>query len=449
MRHSEDFIELNPKDLLFYILYRWKLIVLGAVVLAVLLGLFKAYPEYKSSTSSETVASQQEALKSYEEQLAIYSKQIDTINEKIQTQQEYMDTSILMNADYRDVFIAKSTYYIDTYYQILPENVYQDHDMTKTVAWHYRNYLRDYSVYMMLSEQMGISEKYLLELVDISIANDNTLSITVVHPEQAAAEEILDYLDQALLQYRETITPIVEEHSLTQMLHTCGNYISDSWAEQQAEETKQMLSLQEELAEQKKELDQFRKDNAPIAENVLATLSKWFVIGGLAGGVLLVVLFFFVGIFDNRAYAPDYLASHYRIAFLGGVLPEGQKVDPLTGWLRRQAGFLTENSQENYDYLAENLRNHCNNAVDMLVCSDADAETTAALMSALQERLPDFRFCTAGSLIKDARALKHLPGCSSVLLVISGNETRQKQIVKSLEQIRSSEKETVGFIYAG
>ena len=210
-----------------------------------------------------------------------------------------------------------------------------------------------------------------------------------------------------------------------------------------------MLSLQEELTQKKKELNQFRKDNAPMEEDVATTLIKWLVIGGLAGGVLLVALLFFAGIFDNRAYAPDYLASHYGLTFLGGILPEGQKVGPITAWLRRQECLLTKNSQENYDYLAENLRNHCNDAVDMLVCSDADAETSAMLISALQERLPNFCFHTTGSLLKDAQALKQLPGCNSVLLVISRNGTRQKQIVKSLEQIRDCEKEAVGFIYAG
>lgn len=449
MNYNDGSLEFNPKDLLFYILYRWKPIICGIILFALLLGFFMAYPEYKSSTTPEAIASRQDDLQNYDEQMSLYTRKIDMTRDRIQTLQDYMDTSILMNADPRNLYIAKSTYYVDTNYQILPEYVYQNPNKAETLTWHYQNYLSDCTIYDSLSHRMEIPGKYLMELVTITGINSNTICISVVHPEQAVAKEILTHLDQTLLAYKTILIDTVAEHTLTQMLHTCGNYVSDSLADLQAAEATQLLTLQDELTVQKKELSQFEKNSQPVAANVLSTFIKGSVLGGLAGGVLLVVLFFFAGIFDNRAYSPDHLASHYGIVPLGSILPDGKKFDFITAWLRRQECMITANSQKNYDFLAANVKNHSSNVAHLLVCSDADPDTTNVLISSLQEQLPEIHFQAAGSLHSDAKALKYLPKCDCVLLVLSKTQTRHKHIQKSLALIQEASKNVIGFIYVG
>lgn len=449
MNYTEDSLEFNLKDLLFYIFYRWKPIVIGSVLIALFLGCMQAYPQYKSASGKESVESLQDEQQVYYDQLSIYTSDLDSTQEKIDALQEYMDLSVLMNADPRNVYLANMSYYIDTNYQIIPGSQYQNPNKSGTLAWHYNNYLRNSSIYVPLAEQTGIEEKYLMELVSISVVDGETLSVSVVHPVQDTAMAILDHLNGALLQYKDFLASGIAEHSLTRINTTCGLCIYDPIEQAQQQAANQMILLLGELQTKQSNLQSFTKANAPATVNVTATFIKWGLAGGLAGGVLMVICFFLLGIFDNRVYSPDYVAAKYNIPSLGGLLTDNAHFDFITLWLRKMECLLVKNSAENLQFLSANIENHCSGAKEVLICSDADADTTKVLAVTLQKNLPDVHFTVAGSLLSDANAVKTLPGCDRVLLVFTRNRTNHKYIRKTLNQICECGKEVAGFLFVG
>ena len=143
MGHNEEYIEINLREMLFYVLRRWKSVLAAGLVLAVLLGGAKAAMEYKTMMDPEEQQKLEEDLRRYDVQLRQYEELIEKSKEKLDAQQEYIDRAVLMKADWRNVYVAEATYYVDSGYQILPGNNYQDTDKTALLTWHYRNNLCD------------------------------------------------------------------------------------------------------------------------------------------------------------------------------------------------------------------------------------------------------------------------------------------------------------------
>lgn len=449
MNHHEDALEFNLKDLLFYILYRWKFIAIAAILAAIALGIIQAYPQYKSAASISSIEAAKENQQQYYEQLEVLEQSIHTTKEKIKALQEYMNESILVNANSQSVHIAKATYHIDTGYQIIPNSNYQNPNRTELLLWYYRNYLTDYSTYTELSAGLGIDATYLLELVKVSDSTADVLFVQVIHPEEDMALTILNYLDEMLFRNKDYLDRTIEEHTLTQMTCSCGIYPSETVATTQQEKAEQMQLFTQELSTQNSELKQYKKNNAPNTVHVLSTFIKWAVVGGLAGGVLLIVLFFLLGIFDNRIYSPDCISSRYNIVYLGGILPSGLRFDFITKWLRKLDCLLTQNSPENLQFLAANIENHLGTNRKILICNDLNNGSMAALEDELQAQLQEAHIISAGSLLEDASAVRALPKCDCILLVFNRNHTCHKHIRKALNQIQECGKETLGFIFVG
>ena len=100
--------ELNLKDLLFHILYKWRIILLVGLAMAAFFG----YKEYKKDLTAATaqyeseVAANQEAIARAEKDIAAYS-------ELIQDKTNYRDTSILMKMDPMNIYTAEKKYYLN------------------------------------------------------------------------------------------------------------------------------------------------------------------------------------------------------------------------------------------------------------------------------------------------------------------------------------------------
>lgn len=444
---NEDYIEINLKDILFYILRRWKPILAVAVLMALLLGGLKAFKEYKLCLKADGSEAFWEESQNYQDELTLYEDYITATQNKIDTLQFYIDHSILMGADYRNIYEAKATYYIETNYKIIPENNYQDPDKTYTLAWYYHDFLEDYSIFEELGKEMGVDAKYLMELVSVYTVGNNTVALSVSHPDKASAQMILSALQEKLNARYDYLNSTVEAHTLTLMMDTCGVYIDEDLKYEQQSAYDELLSYQDELVELKQELRELKEYGGPGNPNVFVTFVKWFIMGGISGGFLAVMFFFIKAFFVNRVYSPDQLVSSFHIPVLGSTVHGSKKLDVISLWLRKLEGRLEKNSEENLQFLAVNIQNHCDGAKNVLVCSDINAEESSLLVQSLNSRLQDIQLIAAGNLLRDADALRMLAQCDAVLLIVTGDQSFSKNIRKELRLIRECGKSAIGFVF--
>ena len=446
MIQNENYIEFDLKALFFYVLRQWKPILSFCLALALLLGGFQAYQEYKTGLNVDMENSYWAEYQQYQDEITFLEDRVATTQSKIDVLQDYIRNSVLMKADHRNIYIAKSTYYIDSGYKIIPETSYQDPDKTYTLSWHYRNHLQDYTVFEAVGSQVGIDAKYLMELVDVSIPNDSTLSIAVSHPSQQSAEDIMNILHDEIQSVHRQLSGTVTNHTITRMMNTCGVYIDEGLNEAQQKTYDDLLELQEDIITYRDDLLILKKGPTPGELNIVTAFIKWFILGGGVAGVLAVAFLFIRSILRNRLHAASQLVSGFQTTVLGEVICSREKLSPAARIINQLEGCLTGNSDENLQFLAENIRNHAGNAKTILLCGDGNAALCAGLADHLNKYLSGTQLVSAGNLLKDACALRALAECDAVVMVSVRDRSRNNHLRKMQTLICSYKKEILGFI---
>jgi len=446
MIQNEGYIEFDLKALFFYILRQWKISLILGLVVALVLGSFMAYSEYATSLTVDMENSYWIEYQQYQDQKSFYEDRISTTEDKIDALQDYIDNSILMKTDHRNVYIAKSTYYVDSGYMILPENVYQEPDKTYTLAWHYSNYLNNYSTFEEIGAQLGISAKYLMEIVNISLPNECTINISISHPEKQQADIIMAIIQKELQNIQQILENTVAEHTITLMVDTCGVYIDTNLQKAQQDTYEELLELQDNLLSYKDDLYTWKKGPAPGELNIVTAFVKWFILGGVIGVILGALYVFIKSILQNRLHSTSQLTSSYQVVVLGEAVCSKPQLSLFSKKINQLEGCLFENSDNNDQFLAENIRNHCGVHHNILVCCDADPEICNILTQSISKHLYDIQLIPTGHLTKDASALRTLASCDAVLMVAARDISHNEAIRKTMKLVQSYKKEIIGFV---
>lgn len=442
MIQNDDYIEFDLKALFFYILRQWKLVLAVILASAVLLGGFMAYSEYTDALKKNSIQAENQPS---QWQVSVCETRIADTQNAISALQDYIDHSVLMKLDHRNINIAKAAYYVDSGYRILPENTFQNPDKNDALAWYYCNYFRDYRVFEEIGSEVGIEAKYLMELVSVESPNDFTVSISVSHPSSQTAAAIMQLLQERMQEVHLQLKEIISDHTLTLIQDSCGTYIEEELYELQQDAYDELEDLREALQEYEEELDALKKDGQTETPNLAAAFIKWFILGGAAGGVLIVVFLFMKSVLRNRLHAYSQLTSSFLATVLGEAV-SGTELSPVIRKINRLEGCLSENSEENYQFVAENIKTHCGEARKILVCGDVDPSLSAAIAETLNKHLTGISLLPAGNPVKDADALRALCECDAVLMVAARDRSRNSAIKKMLKMAASCQKETIGFI---
>lgn len=446
MSHNDDDMVFDVKALVFYILRRWKAILLVGIIVALLLGGWNAYSENKTAKNESMESRYWLEYRQYEKQIAFYEERIAFTQTKIDTLQEYINSSILMKLDPRNVYRAKAVYYVDTDYKIIPEYTYQDTDKTETLTWFYRRAVNDYNVYEKIGAAIGIEPKYLMEAVSVSVATDSTLHLSVTYTTSEGASEILRMLQDEIAAAQKNLSETIGQHTITKMEDNCGVYIDDGLKETQQKVSDELLELKNEQLEYSEELLKLREEPAPDELNVLSAFIKWCVLGGAIGVVLVIAYLLAKVLLTNRVYAASQLSCRYHTPVLGEVILSKKAMSFDMRKLNGFEGCLVENSPGNLQYIAQNIQSHCGNAKHIVLCGDTNPAICSRIAQSLNLRLSGVQTVPVGNLLKDAEALYQLTECDLVILVAEREKSKNGVIEKMLEMIRSCNKDVLGFI---
>ncbi|MBP3685281.1 MAG: hypothetical protein J6J12_10035 [Oscillospiraceae bacterium] len=439
---NEDYIEIDLKSVFFRVLYQWKQIFAAMLVAALLLGSLQAF---LASQPAETASDRWSDQETYAHELALRQDRVTAVLDKINTLQEYIDNAVLMKADHRKVYMARATYYIDTGYQIKPENVYQDTDKTSTLVWYYWNYLQDRSVYDALSEEIGVDANYLMDLVTVERVNGNTLSLSVWHPARRSAEQIMEALQRTLGEICQNLEETVTPHTMTLMQDTCGVYMDENLKKQQQSVNADMIAYNQELIQVQNELEAFLKTDVPSQASILKTFLKWAILGGIGAGGLLAVYYALQGILGSRIYSAEAIAERYGLPVLGQICCKSPS-DPLTRCFMKWEGRLTENSPANDLLLAATVKLHCHRDT-LLLYSDCGIDSSRQVLQQLQPHLSSTALVPYGCLTSEAEALVSLERDGDAILVITGGVSRKKAVESTRKLLLAANKPIAGILF--
>ena len=86
-----------------------------------------------------------------------------------------MDGSVLNGLDPDNVHTATASFYVTTEYKILPGMDYQNPDYTSAVLSSYSNLFTEHQTIGALAEKFGLEERYMRELISVSVNNATRL----------------------------------------------------------------------------------------------------------------------------------------------------------------------------------------------------------------------------------------------------------------------------------
>ena len=107
--YTEDYEqEIDLKDLLFVLLYRWRILLLAAVIGAALLGGYKAVKGNAKQTDLPQTESYQEELDNYEREKLAIETSIENLENSMDEQNHYLAEAPLMQINpYKEAFLQR------------------------------------------------------------------------------------------------------------------------------------------------------------------------------------------------------------------------------------------------------------------------------------------------------------------------------------------------------
>ncbi|MCI8664039.1 MAG: hemagglutinin [Hungatella sp.] len=454
--------EIDLKELMFAVLHKWKTILAAAVVLALILGGYKGISGYRHESDQSVIDKAQEnyenELEFYNKNLASCEREIENLEKDITRQQEYLEDSVLMNISPYDIWEAKAELFVKTDYEIMPDMVYQNIDLTGTVLQSYRSALNGADFIEKISNNVGMESQYLQELVEITIGRDdnntklnNLLIIRVRCGEEATAQKILDDILDGIPQFRTQIQSVVGTHTISEVNRSLGAKVDLALAELQRKESERLTTLNNALNVKKDELTKM-EEPAPVSASfggVIKSAVKYALIGGVLGAFM-VVFFVCVGfVMSDRVYSGKELKYRFKVKLLGTLSVAGSKKEgKIDAWLSRMEG-RGQNNDMNVEYglIAANISNYAGTTVrSLLIVGGAGEELLNRVASELTGRLSGMKVIYGGNLLNDAEGLKKLPECDGVILVEQCGKSLYSNVELEIEKTCDMDKKVIGCV---
>ncbi len=445
--------EIDLKDLMFAVLYRWRPIIAAALILAVLLGGYRAVSAYRSQNDADVIA---KAQKDYEDELVLYQKnlenserEIDNLVESIEEQQKYLEESTLMNMSPYDVWEAETVLFVKTDYQIMPDKVYQNLNYTDTILATYRTALTNLEFLASVADQIGMDERYLEELVTVT-AVGNLLTLQVRGENAARVEGIMQALLDGVEDTKRQIRSTIGEHTVSEVSSSQGSKVDLVLLDTQKTQSDRLKTLNDSLTSKREAYEKLEEPEAPSTSSAAAVKSglKYAVLGGVLGAFVVVFVVCVVFLMSDKLYSAKELKNRYRVKILGSLPADGAKKEfVIDAWLRKMEGRADgKNTDAEYGLIAANVSNYAEDVKDILVIGTADGQKISAIADGLKSRLAGVKVTVGGDVLRDEQALRKLPECGGVVLVEQCSRSTYSDVALEIEKARDLQKTLVGCV---
>jgi len=427
MEREQDTQKIFFKDLLFAACYRWKAIVIFALLFGLLLGGFAVLKNSDTLTLAGTTMTPENDLVVEQLKATIASQKKD-----LDQQTEYLDHSVLMAIDPYSAYTATMLLFVT------PDDYDADrYDPSVSILYCYKTAILDESTMQDMARQHNMSSLYFRELVASSIPSDTYLELTVRAKTEEDAKAYLASIQAALQAKKEAVTENTAPHTITISSFCSGPKYDSTLYNQQNTAQQRLKNSKAEYAVNETEL------NSLLPTEIIIGSKKpllFALVGALLGGCLVVAYAWVAHVGSAKIYSARTLTGQTGIRVLGCVAT-GKKADPITRWLRKLEG---RSDYTKLDAVAANIRNRCSGVKTLLIMGEYQEEAVDALVQALEQ---DGISCV---LCKDpyhsADALDALPGCDAVVLAETCGATRYDRVAWAMELVADHQKPLLGCV---
>lgn len=449
--------EIDLRKILFYCLYRWRIIFLCAIVLGAViaigslgLGMYRYYYDEEYVASREDEYSRN--MRQYEATKDLLRTQIANLEERIADRKDYVEKSVLMNINPYSVYRCSLTFYVNTGYTIVPELTYQTPDYVNSILTTYSSRIQGSTLKNALIEDLGLNLefKYLQELVSTSIDyGAKTFTVRFTGSSADEAEKVVDFIQKDLETYRATVEEKIGTHTLNVMEKSSTVTIDNDILNRQNSMNDQIRGLQESLEEFNTQFDELKE---PTVKNydflrVIKDAVKAAILAGIIGFVLAVGFFVIEYIIGGKLIDTNILVTRYQIPLIydGKVKPSrSTKIDK---WLYEQCTHESwDTIHKRVEMVTAAIRAFTKPGARIQVISSDITEQVSTFVAELSKELPDRTVIEEGNILEHPDAIEWLAK-SDITLVI---ERKEKSYISEIEQeinlVNIAQKKVLGFV---
>lgn len=462
--------EISIGDLLWKLVYGWRLIIVWAVVLAVCLGGLKYVKDVRATKALSQVEiisiEEKEENLSEEEKKALEDAR--AVQNSIAEKQDYQSRSALMRINPYAKPVVTLQYYVDTHYIM---NYTQDIelDYSAEIVAAYTSYVENKGLLSNVSDTLKweMADPYLAELISVGrrVSNDsdvsdttngsgNTFVVYLTGEDEEQLKELTSAVEVAIEDYKPTLEQKIGTHDLVLVSSLTSTVVDATLMNTQTALADSITTLQTKLdtmtaafsAAQKQILEgekEVEEESEPEERVSLgASISvKYIILGAFVGIFLACVWIALRYILSNKLKGISEFEELYGLRIFGELEDkEGKKkrflavVDRCLDKLRKKEQWTLEEQKE---LILTNLTVSCKKEAISKLFVTSSLHLTEAEKQLLETVTKELK--AAGvqvvfgeNIIRNAKSFEQMSEIGTVVLVEKAEQTQYKNLEKEL-----------------
>lgn len=444
--------EISLKDAFFHVLYRWRSILLFALICAIALGAYQYFTVKSTHDAGKLTKDEREfrlELQNYRENLQQTRTKINTLTARLEGQRKYQAKSVYINLDAQNVWTAQNKFLVKVDQSVmdaLPAG--STIDPADSILPAYAAALSKEPDEQTLKDAFNTEDaEYAQELISIKTdLSDNSVTVQVSGSTKENAEKGLELVCQTIRDLSAGKAQEINKHELIDLGRTVSLGADEILNQKQIDLNKAMADDQKALQEARKTQDDLEAKKEPTEPG--NHVKKMAAIGFIVGAFLLAGLYLFGYVLNGQLKDNGTLTEQYGLPVFGefsknGSLHHGRTLDKLIAKL--EMGHQTSNPETIYDRIASLIEEQGEDKI-LLLLSTLPEEKLRPVREALAFRLAGKAIETTGSFQENGEAVAEAAKADTVVLVEEKGVSRQKDIDSMAEALIISKANVIGAI---
>ncbi len=449
--NKNQVIEINLKDLFFHILYRWRSILIAALIGAVALCGYQYFSIKKVHDEGKITKEERQYqlnLQKYHDDLENNQNIIRVNTKLLQGQNNYRKESIYFQLDSQKIWIASKKYLVKVDQSVLdklPQG--STIDPTDSVLSAYTAPLSE-ATDEELKEAFGTDKpEYVSELVETTVdTNDNTITVSVKGASKETALTGLELLHSKMEELATGKAQEIDKHTLQVVNESAQLGSDDNLTKKQEEVAETITKLQESLQKARQSIDNLEASGEPQAPG--QHLIKMSVIGFILGAVLLVFLYAALYVMNGRLKKASDISARYSLPIFGEFFKSGQihnnrGFDKLLS--RIELGKDIPNDETVYSNIAALIAEK-QEKKSIQIVTTLSAEKLQRVREALIKRLPDRTIEIQADANCNSEAITESSKADAVIIAEEKDVSKLKDMDRVAENLIIAEANVIGAI---
>lgn len=457
---QQEFVEINLKDLLLSVLLHWKKILAAALVMAILASVLVGVKDFIALSDKDASAAKSDEynrlVEDYERSSAQLQKKIEDTELELVRQEKYRETALMLLIDPYDVYTEKFSYFVDTNYEIVPSQYYQNPDYTATIASAYVSEIEGMDFDSVLSN--AGKTKYTtynpvsgntLKLVNAVAKGSGIVEITIYGDNDEQLDIIKDSIVETLTAKQAEFSRLIGNHSLELISSGRKVSVNKEFVALKEAFNKNFETLTADLDDAKTSLSELSMpaNTVPSGKNLVKRTIKYFVIGGVVGAFLacFALALYLVG--SNKMMNPEELTRRFSVPVLG--MMNSDAMPKVKSLLARGLGVVPNASSEDAaEYIASSFKLHTKDKPykKLVLVGTASEEDMDKVRDSISPLLEGVEIVVAGDTNKSPKALREIADDATIVCVEKWQKSNMNDIENEVRTVKAAGNSPVGVV---